>query len=47
MFRGQTRDWPLLPSIGRYPISELGFDSWRVFHEHIIEGVSAARTAVF
>jgi hypothetical protein len=37
MFRGQTRDWPLLPSIGRYPITELGFDSWRVFHEHIIE----------
>jgi hypothetical protein len=37
MFRGQTRDWPLLPSVGRYPVAELGYDGWRGFHEHIVE----------
>jgi hypothetical protein len=37
MFRGQTRDWSLLPSIGRYDIVERGFNDWRVFHEHIVE----------
>lgn len=37
MYRGQTRDWPLLPRIGRYSLVELGFDSWRGFHDHIIE----------
>src|SRR5882757_3274773 len=36
MFRGQTQDWPLLPSIGRYPQVVLGYDNWRVFHEDIV-----------
>lgn len=37
MFRGQTRDWPLLPRIGRYPKGVLGSDNWSGFHEHVIE----------
>ena len=36
MFRGQTRDWPLLPRIGRYPEIVKGYDDWRGFHDHII-----------
>lgn len=35
MFRGQSRDWPLLPSIGRF--SCRGYDNWRVFHQRVIE----------
>jgi len=36
MFRGQLEDWPLLPSIGRYPSVVRGYDNWRVFHDHVI-----------
>jgi len=36
MFRGQLEDWPLLPSIGRYPNVVLGYNNWRGFHDHII-----------
>jgi hypothetical protein len=36
MFRGQVEDWPLLPSIGRYPKLVLGYDNWRGFHDYII-----------
>jgi len=36
MYRGQTRDWPLLPSIGRYPSAVDGFEHWRHLHDEII-----------
>lgn len=36
MFRGQARDWVLLPSIGRYPAVVRGYEDWRAFHDHII-----------
>jgi len=36
MFRGQTRDWPLLPSIGRYTEIVKGYEDWRGFHDDII-----------
>lgn len=36
MFRGQTRDWRLLPSIGRYPDNVKGYDNWHGFHEDLI-----------
>ena len=36
MYRGQPKDWPLLPSIGRYAEKVLGYDDWRVLHEYII-----------
>lgn len=36
MYRGQTQDWPLLPSIGRYPHIVKGFEDWRGFHDHIV-----------
>src|SRR5262245_56893585 len=36
MFRGQLEDWPLLPSIGRYPKIAYGYDSWRGFHDYIV-----------
>jgi hypothetical protein len=36
MFRGQTRDWPLLPSIGRYPAAVKGYGDWRIFHNEVI-----------
>ncbi len=36
MFRGQTRDWPLLPSIGRYPDIARRYDDWRAFHDRVI-----------
>ena len=36
MYRGQTRDWPLLPSIGRYLATVSGYDDWRGFHDDII-----------
>ncbi|MBI5275908.1 MAG: FRG domain-containing protein [Burkholderiales bacterium] len=36
MFRGQSRDWPLLPAIGRFPCRELA-ENWRAFHERVIE----------
>lgn len=37
VYRGQNSDWPLLPSIGRYDLTQLGYDSWRAFHQHIVE----------
>jgi len=37
MFRGQTRDWPLLPRIGRYPSIVHGHDDWHGFHDYIID----------
>lgn len=37
MFRGQARDWPLVPRVGRYSVAKLGYDEWRVFHDHIVE----------
>jgi FRG domain len=37
LFRGQTRDWPLLPSIGRYPTVVRGYDDWVGFHDDIID----------
>ncbi len=36
MYRGQTRDWPLLPSIGRYPDAVHRYEDWRGFHEEIV-----------
>ena len=36
MFRGQSRDWPLLPGIGRFPCGRYAHD-WRAFHEFTIE----------
>lgn len=36
MFRGQSRDWPLLPAIGRFPCDHYAWN-WRDFHEHVIE----------
>jgi FRG domain len=36
MFRGQTRNWAILPGIGRYPVTVTGYDSWRVLHAHLI-----------
>ncbi len=36
MYRGQARDWPLLPSIGRYPEIVKGYDDWRGFHDYMI-----------
>lgn len=33
MFRGQLEDWPLLPSIGRYPKVVVGYNNWRGFHD--------------
>lgn len=36
MFRGQARDWPLLPSIARYH-SKLGaYENWSVFQETLL-----------
>ena len=37
MYRGQTHDWPLLPSIGRYPKTVCGYEDWKTFHDQIIE----------
>src|SRR5438094_571201 len=37
MFRGQTRDWPLLPSIGRYSGALGGYKNWRGLHDGIID----------
>ncbi len=37
MFRGQPREWPLLPKIGRLRKHLKWFDNWRVFHQHLIE----------
>jgi hypothetical protein len=36
MFRGQTRDWPLIPSIGRYPKVVKLYLNWQNCHEQII-----------
>ena len=36
MFRGQLQDWPLLPSIGRYPRVARHYDSWRGFHDYMV-----------
>ena len=36
MFRGQTRDWPLLPSIGRYHRDVQRYPDWRAFHDDMI-----------
>lgn len=37
MFRGQSKDWPLLPSIGRYQNIVLWYSDWRFFHDHVID----------
>ena len=37
MFRGQLRDWPLLPAIARVNIDVRWFGDWRNLHEHILE----------
>lgn len=36
MFRGQSQDWPLLPSIGRFECNSFA-SNWRDFHEYVIE----------
>ena len=36
MFRGQSRDWPLLPGIGRFPVWNFA-SNWRDFHESVID----------
>ena len=36
MFRGQSRDWPLLPSIGRYSADVHGYEDWSGFHDSLI-----------
>jgi hypothetical protein len=37
MFRGQLKNWPLIPTIGRLRKLVDAFDDWRVFHEHVLE----------
>jgi hypothetical protein len=36
MFRGQSRDWPLLPGIGRFDCGGYA-NNWRAFHEDVVE----------
>ena len=36
VFRGQTQDWPLLPSIGRFGNDARRYPSWRSFHDFLI-----------
>lgn len=37
MYRGQSQDWPLLPSICRYNPREHGYEHWRVFQQDLLE----------
>ncbi len=37
MFRGQTRDWSLLPGIGRYPQRVSDGYGWRLHHDNMID----------
>lgn len=37
MFRGQLKDWPLIPTIARLHKYVRGFDNWQVFHRHVLE----------
>jgi hypothetical protein len=37
MFRGQAREWPLLPSIARLPPQLAGYETWGVFENDLIE----------
>ena len=37
MFRGQSKNWPLLPGIGRYPRIVKTYENWPVLHEHLLE----------
>src|SRR5450830_307170 len=37
MFRGQHRNWPLLPTIARLHKLVRGFEDWRTFHKHVLE----------
>lgn len=37
MFRGQLKDWPLVPTIARLHESVNGFENWPSFHEHVLE----------
>lgn len=37
VFRGQTQDWPLLPSIGRFENDAKRYPSWRSFHDYLIK----------
>jgi len=36
MFRGQTQDWPLVPSIGRHSEAVNAYDNWQGFHSSLI-----------
>lgn len=37
MYRGQARDWPLLPSIARYNPKVHGYDDWIGLQDSLIE----------
>jgi hypothetical protein len=37
MFRGQPKNWPLIPTIARLHKYVGGFDNWQVFHDHVLE----------
>jgi len=37
MFRGQLKDWPLVPTIARLRTVLGGFEDWHVFHDHVLE----------
>lgn len=37
VYRGQNREWPLVPSIGRFDLTRLGYGSWRAFHQHVMQ----------
>lgn len=37
MFRGQSRDWPLLPTIARYSCEEEGCEDWKTMQEMLLE----------
>ena len=37
MFRGQLRNWPLIPTIARLHKFVDGFEDWQVFHKHVLE----------
>lgn len=37
IFRGQPKDWPLIPSIARYDCRKCGYDSWSDFQEGVLD----------
>ena len=37
VFRGQTKDWPLIPRIGRNSVIDLGYEDWIVLEDDILD----------